>query len=148
MSLQTAMVFVWLGVAILALVIEFMTNDLSSIWAAAGAVVTMIVAIFCDIIWLQILLFIVLTLIGLLLVRRYVKRYVRRNEIKTNSDAIVGKTAVVTQDVSFGSVGAVFVDGKEWSAIAQNSEESISKGTKVEILAIEGVKLIIKVKGE
>ena len=146
MNISTIMIFVWLGIALLALIVELNTTDLSSIWATAGGIITMIVAIFCHIIWLQIVIFIVVTLLGLLLVRPYIKRYVGRNEIKTNSDALVGKTATVNDDIIDDNIGSVHVDGKEWSAINKDGTGTISKGEKVEIVAIEGVKLIVKVK--
>lgn len=144
-TISTIMIFVWIFIALIALIIEFNTADLSSIWATFGGVVTMIVAIFCKIIWVQIVVFIVVTLLGLIIIKRFVKRYVKRNEIQTNSDALVGKTAIVTKKIEKDLVGAAKVEGKEWSAISKNNEE-IEENTKVEILAIEGVKLIVKIK--
>lgn len=148
MTLATAMIFVWIGVAIVALIIELNTTDLSSIWATIGGFAAMIVAIFCDIIWVQILVFMVVTLIGIIFIRKFVKRYVRRNEVATNSDALVGKVAIVVDEITNGLVGAVNIDGKEWSAVAKDSTATIEKGSKVEILSIEGVKLVVKEKKE
>lgn len=142
-SLHIALILMWIAVIIVAVIVEMMTTDLSSIWAALGAFVAMIVAIFVTTWWIQLVVFIVITLLGLILVKPYIKRYVGRNEIRTNSEALVGKTGTVTADITDGGVGAVHIDGKEWSAVARDTA-SISKGAKVEILAIEGVKLIVK----
>ena len=65
MSLNTAMIFVWLGIAIVALIIELNTTDLSSIWATVGGVITAIVAIWCHIIWVQIIIFLVISILGI-----------------------------------------------------------------------------------
>lgn len=142
-SLHIALILMWIAIAIIAVIVEMMTTDLSSIWAALGGLIAMVVAIFVDKWWIQVVVFIIITLLGLVLVKPYIKRYVGRNEIRTNSEALVGKTGVVTEAILDGNVGAVRVDGKEWSAIARN-EEDINKDIKVEILAIEGVKLIVK----
>lgn len=136
----------WIAIAIIAVVIELNTTDLSSIWATVGGLVAMVISLFCKLWWVQLIVFMAITLLGILLIRPYVKRYVKRNEIKTNSDALVGKIGVVTMEISDGNVGAVKVEGKEWSALAKNSEDSIFKDSKVEILAIDGVKLIVKEK--
>ena len=142
-SLHIALILMWIAVIIVAVIVELMTTDLSSIWAALGAFVAMIVAIFVTTWWIQLVVFIIITLLGLILIKPYIKRYVGRNEIKTNSEALVGKTGIVTDNIEEDGVGAVRVDGKEWSAVARDTT-SISKGAKVEILAIEGVKLIVK----
>lgn len=143
---NVAMVLVWVAVMIIAVVIELMTTDLSSIWAGLGGLVAMIVSLFCHIWWVQLVVFIVITLLGLLLVKPYVKRYVGRNEVKTNSEALVGKIGVVTADIVDGGIGAVHIDGKEWSAIAKDTDATLLKDSKVEVVAIEGVKLIVKEK--
>lgn len=145
-SFNVAMVLVWFAVLVIAIIIELMTTDLSSIWAALGGLLAMLVALFCHIWWVQLLVFIIVTLLGLFLIKPYVKRYVGRNEVKTNSDALVGKIGIVSMDITNGEVGAVYIDGKEWSALAKDPDDTISKDTKVEVVAIEGVKLIVKEK--
>lgn len=145
-SYDTWLILMWVAVAIIAIIVELQTTDLSSIWATLGGIVAMIVAFFCHMWWVQLLVFIVITLLGLFLIKPYVKRYIKRNEVKTNSDALVGKVAIVTEDIKDGLVGAVRLEGKEWSALARNPEDSLEKDSKVEVLAIEGVKLIVKAK--
>lgn len=144
MSLNTAMIFVWLGIAIVALIIELNTTDLSSIWATVGGVITAIVAIWCHIIWVQIIIFLVISILGILLIRPYVKRYVKRNEIETNVDSLIGKKAICVDDIGPDNVGACKIDGKIWSAIAKDETNIINAGQKVEVLSIDGVKLIVR----
>ncbi|MCR5705349.1 MAG: NfeD family protein [Acholeplasmatales bacterium] len=144
MSLNTAMIFVWLGIAIVALVVELNTTDLSSIWATVGGAITAIVAIWCHIIWVQIIVFLVISILGIVLIRPYVKRYVKRNEIETNVDSLIGKKAICVDDIAPDNVGACKIDGKVWSAIAKDDTITINVGQKVEILSIDGVKLIVK----
>ncbi len=63
--------------------------------------------------------------------------------VKTNADRYIGKLAVVTEEISnIDAKGQVKVDNQIWSARSQNGE-TISEGTKVNVLRIEGVKLIV-----
>ena len=144
MTLNTAMIFVWLGIAIVALIIELNTTDLSSIWATVGGAIPAIVAIWCHIIWVQIIIFLVISILGILLIRPYVKRYVKRNEIETNVDSLIGKKAICVDDIGPDNVGACKIDGKIWSAIAKDDATIINAGQKVEVLSIDGVKLIVR----
>lgn len=137
------MIYLWLAVAVLALIVEAITTDLTSIWASAAAVITMIVAIFVDIIWLQILIFAVLTIILIICVRPYIKRYFKTNEIKTNFDALIGKVGIVNDPIEPQGKGSVKIEGKEWTAIS-DANDLIDRDTRVVIIAIEGVKLLVR----
>ncbi len=144
LTLDTAMIFIWLAIAIIAFIIEANTTDLSSIWATAGGVITSIVAVWCHTIWIQIIIFLVITILGILLARPYLIRYVKRNEIDTNVDALIGKKAICTDDIGPDNIGSCKIDGKVWSAKAKDDTITINVGQKVEVLAIDGVKLIVK----
>lgn len=62
----------------------------------------------------------------------------------TNVDILIGKIALVTEDIdNLLSKGQVYINNDYWSAI--NVEDKvISKGTKVKVLEIKGVKLVVK----
>ena len=139
---ETAMIIIWFAVILIAAFIEITTMDLTSIWFSISAVVSFILAIVgAQIIW-QILAFIVISTILLLSVRPLVKNYFRTNIVGTNADALVGKVATCTKEIQPNDRGEVKVDGKYWTAIA-SGDETIHVGDKAEILAIEGVKLIV-----
>ena len=139
---QTTMIFIWFGIIIFTGVIEALTMDLSSIWFAVGAFFALIVAIFLpDIIWLQVLVFIIFSSALLLTLRPVFRRYIKKNEIKTNSDSLIGKTAVCVKPIIDGERGEVKIEGKIWTAIAN---ENIQEQDKVIVLAIKGVKLVVR----
>ncbi len=139
---ESIMIIIWFAVILIAAFIEITTMDLTSIWFAISAVVAFILAIIgAEIIW-QILSFIVISTILLLSVRPLVKNYFRTNIVGTNADALVGKVATCTKEILPNDRGEVKVDGKYWTAIA-SGDDPIHVGDKVEILAIEGVKLIV-----
>jgi len=137
------MVYIWLAVGILAFIIEYLTSDLSSIWATAAAIIVMIISIFVHIYWLQIVLFIVITLILVLAARPVAKKYFKTNTIKTNTDTLIGKHAVVIANITEENKGRVKVEGKDWRAISSDGKD-INVNTSVEIVAIEGIKLVVK----
>ncbi|MCR5461575.1 MAG: NfeD family protein [bacterium] len=134
-------VWLWLAVVIITLVIEFMTAEIVSIWFFFGSIVSLILAICKVDPSIQIIVFVIVSLLFMACVRPFIKKYIKRNEIKTNVDSFVGRIALVTEDILDGNRGVVKIDGQEWSAIAH---EDILKGTKVVILSIEGNKLIVK----
>ena len=141
-DIATTMIFIWFAVIIIAGVIEALTMDLSSIWFSAGAFFALIFAIFLpDLIWVQVLIFIIFSVALLLVLRPLFKKYIKKNEIKTNSDALVGKYAICTKAILDGERGEVKIEGKIWTAIAN---EDILENEKVLVLAIKGVKLVVR----
>lgn len=131
----------WFAIIIFAGVIEASTMDLTSIWFAAGAFVALIAMLLGADIWLQVILFIVVSTALLISLRPIFARYLKKNEIKTNVDRLIGKTAICTAAITPDEHGEVKIDGKIWTAIAR---ENVQTGEKVEVLAIEGVKLVVK----
>lgn len=141
MELGTVMLLVWFGIIIFAGVIEAMTMDLSSIWFSVGAFFALIVAIFTDNIVAQAIVFLLASVALLLVLRPVFKEHMRKNEIKTNADALVGKIAVCVKEIKNGERGEVKIEGKVWTAI---SNEDIELNDKVTVLAIKGVKLVVR----
>ena len=136
------MILIWFGVIILAAFIEITTMDLTSVWFSIGAVLSFILAILNVALFWQIAAFVVLSTVLLLSVRPLVKNYFRTNIVGTNADALVGKVATCTKPIRQSERGEVKVDGQYWSAITSEGD-TIEEGDKVEILAIEGNKLIV-----
>jgi len=141
-TIGTTMIYIWFAVIIIAAVIEASTMDLSSIWFSAGGLVSLIIAIFLpDLIWLQIVVFIVVSSLLLLEIRPLFKNTLMKNDIKTNADKLIGKIAICTKSFKVSERGEVKIDGKIWTAI---SNEDIRLDDKVEVLAIDGVKLVVR----
>ena len=137
------MVYIWLAIAIIAIIIEFITSDITSIWAAVAGFITMVLSIFCKILWVQIVVFFVSVVLMIFLVRPYVKRYIKKNEIKTNMDSIIGRKAIVIKEILPNERGQVKLDNDQWLAISSDNT-LIEEGVTVLVLAIEGNKLVVK----
>ena len=122
---------------------------LVTIWFAAGALVAGIVALLNGAIWLQVVVFFVVS-IGLLIAMFPLTKKVLNPKIeKTNVDSVVGTQGYVTEDIdNMDAVGQVKLGGMHWTARSA-SGHNIPKGTLVKVEKIEGVKAYVSpVKAE
>lgn len=133
----------WLILAIAFLIIEFGTVTLISLWFVGGALAAMAAALLGAELWLQVLIFAVVSLALLLLLRPFFRKFVTPHKVKTNVDALIGKQAIVIEPVSnLGGTGAIRLDGVVWSARSVENK-LIPAGTVVVVRAIEGVKAMV-----
>jgi len=135
-------IIVWFAVIIIAALIEMNTMDLTSIWFSVGALVAFILSLTKIGITYQVVAFLVVSVGFIVFLRPVVKNYFKTNSISTNADRLVGKVASCTKPIGVGERGEVKIDGKYWLAVTSGDEE-IEIDEKVEVLAIEGVKLIV-----
>ena len=135
---------VWLAVAIVLLVVEIITLGLTTIWFAGGALVACVAPALQADFLVQMMLLLVVSVVMLFFTRPVAMRYMNKNRTKTNSESLVGKEAVVLQEINnLKASGQVQLNGIEWTARAENMEDVIEKGAIVCIKKIEGVKLIV-----
>lgn len=133
----------WLIVMVLFLVVEATTVGLVCIWFAVGSLAALLAAMCGAQLWLQIVLFLVVSAATLYFTRPLVKRYVNSKVEPTNADMVIGKECRVTETVdNIAGTGAVYVDGKTWTARSAD-DEVIPEGTLVTAKSIDGVKLIV-----
>ena len=131
----------WLIASAVFLLIEILTLGLTSIWFAGGAVVAAIAALFGVPFLVQMLLFIVVTC----LTRPVAKRYLNNRVQKTNTDALIGQTALVKETINnMESKGYVQLNGQDWTARSAEAGEIIPAGCEVVVKEIQGVKLIVE----
>lgn len=140
--MQTTFILIWFVVIIIAAFIEINTMDLTSVWFAIGALVAFILAIIDFIIPIQILAFLLISIILLISVKPIAKNYLKSNVVSTNADRLVGKVAICTKEIRPGERGEVRIEGQFWSAITEE-KDVVMVDERVEILAIEGNKLIV-----
>ncbi|MFH5881932.1 NfeD family protein [Liberiplasma polymorphum] len=142
MPLGALLILFWFVIIIVAAFIEINTMDLTSIWFSVGALIAFILSIIgFNILW-QFFAFLGVSILLLLSVRPLAKNYFRTNVVNTNADRLIGKQATCTKEIKPGDRGEVKVDGQFWTAITAG-DDVVLVNEKVEILAIEGVKLIV-----
>lgn len=133
----------WIAAAVVFLIIEGITVGLTSVWFAVGALAAMVCAMLGADVWLQIAAFIVVSGAALYFTRPLVKKYVNGRVQATNADKIIGAECRVTETIdNISGTGAVYVDGKTWTARSEN-DEIIPEGELVTTVRIEGVKVIV-----
>ena len=135
---------IWLIISGICLIIEIITTGFLVFWFSIGALIAMVVSIFIDNIIIQTAVFIISSTILIFATKPFVKKFVHiENSIKTNAFSLVGKNALVIQDInSINGTGQVKVNGEIWSAIGLD-DVNISQNTEVKINDIKGVKLIV-----
>ena len=135
------MLYFWIGMIILLSVIEGVTVGLVTIWFVVSALAALVATFFTDSLLIQFGIFTIGGVILLLLTRPLLKKYIDVDKEKTNLDRVVGMKGKVTEKIEKLGVGEVKVDGKKWSAVA---DEEIDVDTVVRIKDIKGVKLIVE----
>ncbi|MCI9317831.1 MAG: NfeD family protein [Oscillospiraceae bacterium] len=138
------MVWIWLGVMAVSAFVEAATLTLVSIWFAAGALVATFAAYAGASLTVQLILFVGVSIAACVAVRPLARRFVAPNVVPTNADRLLGAEARVTEEIDNAAPsGAVYVDGKTWTARSSGGER-IPAGELVEIERMEGVKLIVR----
>ena len=139
------MFWIWLGVFVLGLVIEFITFDLVSIWFSAGAIIPFVLsAVGGVIIEIQIILFIVVSALLIVFVRKYAQKLLFKNmNTKTNLDIQTGTQHRLMESIDFEKNGSIKINDVVWTAISENSEK-IKEGEIVEIVRVEGNKMVVR----
>lgn len=139
---------IWVALMVIMLVTEAATQSLVSIWFAAGALASLISAVFGASLPVQTAIFFFISGILLAFLLPYARRKVELAKTATNADRIVGKTGVVTETIDpLTGTGQIRIMGGIWSAKSED-ETKIEAGTEVIVEAIAGVKAIVRPKAQ
>ncbi len=134
----------WLIIAAVLIIIELGTMGLTSIWFAIGAFAAAITTQFSDNLWIQLIVFMVLSIILWIFTRPIAVKHLNLGKEKTNVDSLTGQKAIVTATIdNLKATGQAKVNGLEWTARSTN-DEIINAGETVIIQSVEGVKLIVE----
>jgi membrane protein implicated in regulation of membrane protease activity len=136
--------FVWIIILIVFIVIEAATMGLATIWFAIGALFADIAAWLELGLPLQIGIFLAVSILLIIFTRPIAVKKLRVGKEKNITQQIEGRLGIVTEAITpFGS-GLVKVDGAIWTAIGETPEAEIPTGWRVQVVRIEGVKLIVR----
>ena len=142
------MTLVWIAMIIAFGVVEAATAGLVSIWFVAGAVAALVSAELGAALWLQIVVFLAVSIAALIATRPLAKRMLEKTVVPTNADRVLhGRGRVVEEIRNENAVGAVYIDGKTWSARSEDGTV-IETGAMVTIVRMEGVKLFVRKEKE
>jgi len=133
----------WVIIAVVCGSIEIFTMGLWFLWLALAA---LLVAVGVRLDWLgtlqwQLLIFAFFTLIFIIFTRPLAIKFFKTKDTISNVKALVGQHGISTTDIEPLQYGQVKVNGEIWTAI---SNHEIKSGTKIEVIDIDGVKLIVQ----
>lgn len=144
MNFELTESMIWILIAVASGVIEAITLGITTIWFVFGAIVAWILAEFNAPFIVQVIAFIIVSGVLLYFTKPLLKKVLKLGSERTNADALVGEIGMVTKRIdTLKAVGQVEIRGQIWSAKTRE-EEVIDVGSRVEILAIEGVKLVVR----
>lgn len=136
-------IFIWVVLLVLFVIAEGLSAALTTIWFAIGSVAAGIATYMGAGFGLQLLIFLVVSVVTLLITRPIAMKYMGNKIEKTNVDALIGTRVVVTEDIdNLHETGKIRINDVEWTARSL-SDEIITKDSVVEIMEIKGVKAIV-----
>lgn len=135
----------WLVTLFVLVIIEIITMGLTTVWFAGGALVAALAAAVGLPVYIQVPLFLIVSILLLIFTRPVALKYFNRDRARTNVEGLVGQQAIVTASINnLKAEGNAVVNGQEWTARSINNGLLIEQGTVVEICGINGVKLIVR----
>lgn len=138
--------WIWLALVIVAVVVELISTDMTSIWFAIGALVAMILAIFPEVAWyVQLPVFLVISFVLLLSLRPIAKKYLTsRDNTKTNVDALAGQRVILQTAPTAAEAGTATIGDVTWMVVSENPSDEFAAGETAEVAEVRGNKLVIK----
>ena len=138
------MLWLWLGAMVVFGIVEALTAGLVSIWFVAGSAAALVGALLGAGMGVQVALFLAVSALALAVTRPLLRKITAAKAVPTNLDRVLGDSGKVTETIdNENSTGAVYVDGKTWTARSADGAV-IPEGAMVEIMRMEGVKLFVK----
>ncbi len=135
---------IWLIAAGIFFIGEIFTAGFLIFWLGFGALLAMLVSFFTSNIIIQMTVFVLSSGLLIFATKPLVNKIVKKDTIPTNVYSVVGKKAIVTEEINWTTgKGQIKSEGEIWSA-KSTENINIPVGSEVEILAIEGVKAYVK----
>lgn len=139
------MIMLWLVILIICIVVEAVTLGLTTVWFAGGALAALLAAVLHLPIGVQIAAFVLVSLLLLFFTRPIAVKYFNKDRVRTNVESLIGRQAIVISEIdNLQGIGQVTVGGQEWSARTMEEGKTFPVGAVVDIMAVDGVKLMVR----
>lgn len=134
-------IILWAVLCVGFLVLEGCTVAMVSLWFAFGAAAAWVISLLGGAFWLQIAVFLVVSVALLGLLRPMLRKYAKTT--KTNVDSVPGTQGLVTEAIdNVAYQGQVKLGAMTWTA-RSTSGAPIGVGTQVVVDRVEGVKVFV-----
>ena len=135
---------IWLIASGIFFICEIITVGFLVFWLGVGALIAMLVSFFTSNIIIQMSVFVISSGLLIFATRPLVNKISKKDVVPTNVYSLIGKKAVVTEDINWiTGKGQIKFEGEIWSAKSKE-QINIPAGSEVEIVSIEGVKAFVK----
>ncbi|MCQ2613434.1 MAG: NfeD family protein [Treponemataceae bacterium] len=133
----------WLAVCVLCVVVEAATMALTTIWFALSAVVMIFVSLLpIPFVW-QLLIFVLIATVLLIFTRPFAIKKLNAGKKPTNSDALIGRSVRLEQEITPLKKGTVTINGIKWNANTADCSP-LAADTLCTITAIAGSTVIVE----
>lgn len=135
---------IWFIIGILLLITE-MIQPIVFLFFFFGfsAVLTALLVYLGATLFISLIFFLSFSFMLILFIRPLIIRYSKFQSASSQMDQLVGKTGIAIEPIAPHEFGLVRISGKNWSA---ESQDTIAKGSEVEVTEFEGTRLIVKRK--
>lgn len=135
---------IWLIAAGVFIIGEIITVGFLLFWLSIASLIAMVVSFFTSNVIIQMTVFVISSGLLIFATKPLVKKLAKKDSVSTNVYSIIGKTAIVIEDIDWASgTGQIKCEGEVWSA-KTDEQVDIPTGSEVEIVSIEGVKAYVK----
>jgi membrane protein implicated in regulation of membrane protease activity len=129
----------WLAIAFIAAVLEISIPHFGSAFVSAGAVAAAAVSFAGYAIEAQFITFVVVLTVSLITLRSGLVARLAGRGVPSRTDPLIGRHGRVTHDIDpVLGTGRITIAGEDWAA---RSREAITAGTKVKVVAADGIVL-------
>ncbi len=134
---------VWLVLMLVFLIAEGATAAMVSLWFVLGSLAALITSLLGGEVWLQFVVFFLVSAISLALLRPLTRKFVNPRITSTNVNALPGTKGLVSEAIdNVRGQGQVKLSGVVWTARSSDGQP-IPEGALVRVDRIEGVKAFV-----
>ena len=140
---------IWLALFLLLAIIEMLSLDLYFIMLGIGALGGVTVALLNGPLWLQVVVFCVVSLLMILLVRPIAVRHLKKSPegFRSNIERLIGADALILEPTSRIS-GSAKIQGEIWTVRAELNVPTMPPGTYAVVSRIDGATAYLSPKPE
>jgi len=138
------MVLFWIICAVIFAVLEGIISGLVTIWFTIGGAAAALAAAVGAPVPAQIVVFFAVSIVLLIFTRPILVKKLKVGREKNYTEQLEGKPGLVVEEIKPFHSGQVKVRGIVWTAVGETDQFAAAAGDKVEIVRVEGVKLIVK----
>lgn len=136
-------VYIWLGIFVLSMIIEFVSFELVSVWISFGSLVSLVLAL-CGVGFeIQIIVAVTISIVCILSLRKVALKFLTKEKGKTNLDVAVDTIHKVLSGNSDDEYGTIKYNGVIWNIVSFDGK-TLSEGDSVKIIKVDGNKFIVE----